>query len=312
MGFNVTRLERILRLLFLRKIFAEPRPGHVAHTPVSLQLAQNPELAAFLGHCTGEAFPSAAALTSTLKAHPYSELPSNSPFNLAFATSDPLFTFLTQNPTRFDRFNLGMAGISQAGGRSAVQVVEGYDWARLGTGATVVDVGGGNGHISIALAKAYPSLKFVVQDLPDAVNAGKASLAPALASRVEFQCHDMFNPNPVHGAEVYYLRHILHDWPDSHAILILKALIPALKAGNRILVSDSVIPPPGVLHPQDEKLVRYLDMQMMVLHNARERTEEDFANLFQQADKRLKLQKVWRKGESMAASTIIEAQFWEE
>ncbi|KAL8790012.1 MAG: hypothetical protein Q9195_006561 [Heterodermia aff. obscurata] len=308
-GFNATRLERILRLLFVRKVFSESRPGYVAHTPVSRQLVQNPDLAAFLGHCTGEAFPSAAALTSTLKAHPFSELPSNAPFNLAFATSDPLFTFLTKNPTRFDRFNLGMAGISQAAGRSAAQVVEGYDWARLGTGATVVDVGGGNGHISIALAEAYPSLKLVVQDLPDAVNAGKLSLPSSLASRVEFQAHDMFNVNPVQGAEVYYLRHILHDWPDSHAILILRALVPALRPGSKVLVSDSVIPPAGVLHPQDEKWVRYLDMQMMVLHNARERTEEDFANLFQQADKRLVLEKVWRKGESAAASTMVEAQF---
>lgn len=47
---------------------------------------------------------------------------------------------------------------------------------------------------------------------------------------------------------------------------------------------------------------------MMVLHNARERTEDDWAALFKTADPRLKLQKVWRKGESIAASTIIEGQ----
>lgn len=50
-------------------------------------------------------------------------------------------------------------------------------------------------------------------------------------------------------------------------------------------------------------------MQMLVLHNARERTEEDFANILKAADPRLTLVKVWKKGESVAASTLIEAVF---
>lgn len=58
-------------------------------------------------------------------------------------------------------------------------------------------------------------------------------------------------------------------------------------------------------------LCRYLDIQMMVLHNARERTKEDFADIFRQADPRLELVKVWKKGESIAASTLVEARFVE-
>ena len=122
----------------------------------------------------------------------------------------------------------------------------------------------------------------------------------------------MFTVNLVFGAVVYYLRYILHDWPNSHAVLILKALVPALRYGVRVLVSDSVIPPPDVLDAQDEKFVRYLDLQIMVLHNARERSEEDFKRLFEKADPRLKYQRVWRKGESVAASTILEAQSFED
>ncbi|KAG8532388.1 uncharacterized protein KY384_002873 [Bacidia gigantensis] len=307
-GFDVGRLERILRLLFVRKIFTESRPGYVAHSTVSAYLAENKELAAFLGHCTGEAFPAASRLTDSIRRYPYSEGPDQAGFNLALDTPDPVFTFLSKHPERFHRFNLGMAGISQTIGRSPKQVVEGWDWASLGK-ATVVDVGGGNGHISVALAQAYPDLKLVVQDLADAVQSGADTLPSSLSDRVSFQAHDMFTVNPVDGAAVYYLRHILHDWPDSHALLILKALVPVLKNGARVLVSDSVIPPPGVLHGQDEKFVRYLDMQMMVLHNARERTEEDFRRLFEQADARLRFQRVWRKGESVAASNILEAKF---
>lgn len=48
-------------------------------------------------------------------------------------------------------------------------------------------------------------------------------------------------------------------------------------------------------------------MQMLILHNARERTEEDFKELFKQADPHLRYQRVWRRGWSVAASTILEA-----
>lgn len=86
---------------------------------------------------------------------------------------------------------------------------------------------------------------------------GAEEQVPAeVASRVSFQAHDMFEMQPIADAGVYYLRHVLHDWPDHFAVKILQNLIPKMQAHSRILVSDSVIPPPGVLHGLDEKLVR--------------------------------------------------------
>ena len=168
-----------------------------------------------------------------------------------------------------------------------------------------MQVGSGNGHISMALTAVYPSLKFIGQNLPDAIRAGGKILPPSLASRVQFQVHDIFTDNPAKGADVFYLRHVLHDWPDTYAVLILKALVQSLKNGARILVSNSVIPPPGVLDGQNENIVRYLDMQMLVLYNARERTE--WIKFFKYADSRSQYQRIWRKGESVAASSILEA-----
>ena len=138
-GFDTRKLERILRLLFVRKIFCETRPGFVAHTPVSAYLAKNRELAAFLGHAAFEAFPAATRLAEAIRKHPYTEEPNETGFNLALGTQDPLFTFLSKNPERFDRFNLGQSGISQTGSRSAKQAIVSFDWASLGNG-TVVDV----------------------------------------------------------------------------------------------------------------------------------------------------------------------------
>jgi hypothetical protein len=132
-------LERVLRLLFVRRIFHEAQPGYVAHTTVSQRLVTNPELTAFLGHCTHEAFPAASRLVDSLRQFPSSEEPNQTGFNIAFDTPDPLFTFLSKHPDRFERFNQGMAGLSKSGGRSAQQVVAGFSWDSLGE-ATVVDV----------------------------------------------------------------------------------------------------------------------------------------------------------------------------
>lgn len=138
-GFDARKLERILRLLFVRRIFCETKAGFVEHTPVSAYLAKNRELAAFLGHAAFEAFPAATKLAEAIRKHPYTEEPNETGFNLALGTSDPLFTFLSKNPQRFDRFNLGQSGISQTGSRSAKQAIVSFDWASLGDG-TVVDV----------------------------------------------------------------------------------------------------------------------------------------------------------------------------
>ena len=89
-----------------------------------------------------------------------------------------------------------------------------YPWGDLGN-ATVVDVGGGFGGFDIQLSHLYPDLKFVVQDrgpvIQQAARTVWAKEAPqALAKgRVSFVEHDFFEPNPVQGADIYWLRYIM-------------------------------------------------------------------------------------------------------
>lgn len=68
--------------------------------------------------------------------------------------------------------------------------------------------------------------------------------------------HDFFAEQPVQ-ADLYLLRHILHDWPDPYAIKILRSLIPALKKGCKLLLVESVLPPPKQLPSVQEKVIRY-------------------------------------------------------
>lgn len=99
----------------------------------------------------------------------------------------------------------------------------------------MVDVGGGHGAVSMALAKATTHMNFVVQDLPNTATQGEKLLPTSLQGRVSFMAHDFFEEQPVKCADVYFLRYILHNWSDKYARRILKSLIPALKDSSRIV-----------------------------------------------------------------------------
>lgn len=58
--------------------------------------------------------------------------------------------------------------------------------------ATVVGVGGSHGNVYIALAKEFPDVYFVVQDLPQVLADAKAKSPLGLSHRVTFQALDFF------------------------------------------------------------------------------------------------------------------------
>jgi len=67
---------------------------------------------------------------------------------------------------------------------------------------------------------------------------------------------DILTPQPIVGADVYYLRNIFHNWSDQYCIKILRNLIPALQPGASIVINDVVIPKPGTLSPTRERDIR--------------------------------------------------------
>jgi trans-aconitate methyltransferase len=118
-----------------------------------------------------------------------------------------------------------------------------YDWASLGA-AQVVDVGGSQGHVAIALAERFPNLSILVQDTDEVIVQAKKHVPQALQSRIRFEVHDLFALQTVQ-ADVFFLRWILHNWPDKYCFMILRALIPVLRQGVRILIQDTLMPEPG-------------------------------------------------------------------
>ena len=142
------------------------------------------------------------------------------------------------------------------------QLADGFDWASLPSGSTVVDVGGARGHVSAYLANEFKHLSFVVQDLPAVIDGtdGDTSyqIPEEVADRVKLMSHDFFNEQPVKGAAVYIVRYILHNWSDTYAAKILRRLVDVMEPGARIVVSDHILPEPGELPLLRERYIRPL------------------------------------------------------
>ena len=70
----------------------------------------------------------------------------------------------------------------------------------------------------------------------------------------------------------------MHDWPDEKAIIILKNIIPALGPESHILIDEMVLP--------NEKVhwhATTLDLTMMSAMGAKERTDEQWRALIDEA-----------------------------
>lgn len=236
-------VRRFLHHAMTNHIFTESPPGYVIHTASSRLLVEDPDALDAVGLITAElASPSTKAIEA-LQRFPNSEEPTETGFNIENQTPLPIFTFLAQHPERARRFGAGMRFFTKSESWDLKHLLSGYDWAALDRpGAIIVDVGGGQGSVARVLAGATRDLKIIVQDLPGTADKGRELLPVELKGRVEFVPHDFFTEQTVRSADVYFFRWILHNWSDKYCLRMLRALIPALKKGARVLVYEFVLP----------------------------------------------------------------------
>ncbi|KAL9023044.1 MAG: hypothetical protein Q9180_008420, partial [Flavoplaca navasiana] len=155
-------------------------------------------------------------------------------WSLQNATDLPVFRALANMPDRAMVFAGAMTWHALLPGFSPQYLASHFPWGSSGDELTVVDVGGGLGHVSQALVAHNPDSRCIVQDCPEVISqAQEQDLPPGIRERIDFQAHDFFHEQPVKGADVFLLRLVLHDWSDKYAVRIIRALIPALKPGSK-------------------------------------------------------------------------------
>ena len=157
------------------------------------------------------------------------------------------------------RFAGAMATFADEPTISPSLLANGYSWRSIGNGnGTVVDVGGGKGNISVIIAQNAPGLRFVVQDLPGALQGAQDTIPKDITPRLEFMAHDFFQDQPVQ-ADVFLFRMIFHNWADKYVVKILRATIPGLKPGSRVVINDYVVPQPKTMSLMKERTIRQVE-----------------------------------------------------
>lgn len=186
-----------------------------------------------------------------------------------------IFDYLNANPKEMEAFGEAMKSNSLNSMRG---VLENCDF----TGSQkVVDIGGGLGQLAVALLEKYPSLQGALLELPELIAIAKKSFPvndPRMASRLEYVGGDMFESVP--PADVYVMKHVIHDWDDERCIRVLRNCHQSMKGEGRVICVDAVLPPMGDTSGTPAKL---LDVNMMVFVPGKERTRAQWKELYQAA-----------------------------
>ena len=190
----------------------------------------------------------------------------------SLAYGGTLWQHIARDPDFAARFNEAMAANSEAVARFVAQADDFSDVT------VVADVGGGTGALVAAVLSAHSSLRGIVYDLP----AGLAKTYDYLAARgLLARCSivegDFFESAP--AADMYLLKDILHDWDDDHAAQILAVCRKAMPGRGRVIIVERVMPS-RVTEDPVHLASTMTDLHMMVLLGGRERTLEDFGQLF--------------------------------
>jgi precorrin-6B methylase 2 len=180
--------------------------------------------------------------------------------------------YLAANPEANALFNRFMAGRPGAKNPIAETI------ARAGWRGdeTIVDVGGGNGALLIALLEHVPNVRATVFDLPHVAAEAEASIRRAgLADRCSVVSGDFADGVP--PADAYLLSHILHGLGDTDAHELLSTIRRSIAPDGRVFVVDGIVAGPN------EPGNKLMDLLMLVLSAGRERTEREWHTLLGQA-----------------------------
>jgi len=267
-GAHAPSLYRVLRALASVGIFTETSERTFANTPASELFVDDPR----------SLRPMLVWVNDPRHDHAWEEFlhcVKTGETAIAASCGKDVWAWLREQPDLHAIFNSAMTSNAENLHRAAV---EAYDFTGI---ETLVDVGGGHGHLLMKVLDANPSMRGIVFDQAEVVQGAHAEIETrGLARRCDIQSGDFFQSVPAGDAHI--MSFIIHDWHDEPSTTILRNIHRAQPAHGKVLLVESVLPEGNAKH-----FGKVIDMEMLALANGRERTADEFEALLDGAGFRL-------------------------
>ena len=251
-GFDADALDRMLRLLAAHGIFVRTADGHYAHSAAS-RLLKTDEPGSLRSYVRMGGMP---AFWDR-----FTELDRTAREGQRQHHMSSLVEYFASHPEEAAIFNAAMVSKSRA---VLPAVAAAYDFAPY---STIVDVGGGRGHLLKLILERAPNAKGVLFERPHVIEDTQP------AQRLELVGGDFF-VDALPAGDLYLLMDLLHDWDDADAARILAAVRRAAQPRSRLLIIETLVPETAGPH-----FGKTLDIIMLAVTGGRERTEAQHAAL---------------------------------
>ncbi|CAN5516369.1 methyltransferase [soil metagenome] len=186
------------------------------------------------------------------------------------------FEFFSQHPKAGEVFNKAMTELSES---VIPAIVEAYDFAHY---PTVADIAGGQGMLLVGILKANPLIAGVLFEQPEVLSGASTLLQHEGAlNRVKLLSGDFLESIPA-GADLYLMKHILHDWDDEVNKRILSNIQKVMSSESKLLIIEMIVPQGS--EPSPSKI---MDLQMLIMEGGKERTQAEYGQLLAAAQLQL-------------------------
>jgi hypothetical protein len=223
-------LRRLLRALSCQGVFTENPDGTFEHTEMSRLLREDdPHSLRYIALWCTEPW--------TWNVWPLLDEAVRSGRNVFEDVYDrEFFTYLNESaPESALVFNRAMTTSSEQSARDVALLLD------LDDASSVVDIGGGQGHVLASLLEKHAHLHGTLLDLPGVVENADPRLREggALAGRVEVMAGDCRENVPVQ-ADVYIIKNVL-EWDDDSTRRALANVRGAARPGARVVVIENLV-----------------------------------------------------------------------
>lgn len=263
-GIGVNELQRFLRALEGLDLLQAAGAGAYEATPLGKLLRRD-------GLAHGNALLSGGHYYAAWQALDHCLLTGQSGFQRELGVS--LWDMFSSDPTVSEAFSRTMRANTAPVVEELLQV---YEFPPDGI---VADLGAGDGTLLGVLLQRFPAMRGIAVEQASVVPFLSASIEEyGVGSRCEVVSGNLLDGAPS-GADLYVLKSVVHNWDDAQALQMLRKCTDPLGERGRLLLIERAMD----LQNPDKLGSAVLDLTMLVLFGAHDRTADEYRQLLELA-----------------------------